>query len=70
MLIRARPISDKMIAIASRLSSDFDFIRVDLYDLGDRVVFGEITCYPQNGRGKFKPPSWDVEFGRHWTIRF
>jgi teichuronopeptide biosynthesis TupA-like protein len=63
------PNLDKMIAIASRLSSDFDFIRVDLYDLGDRVVFGEITCYPQNGRGKFKPPSWDVEFGRHWIIR-
>ena len=64
------PNFDTMITVASRLSSDLDFVRVDLYDLGDRVAFGELTCYPQNGRGKFKPQFWDFEFGRHWTIHF
>ena len=39
--------------IAEKLSSDFEFVRVDLYDLGDRVLFGELT---------FSPGSAIVEF--------
>jgi len=39
--------------IAEKLSSDFEFVRVDLYDLGERVVFGELT---------FSPGSAIVEF--------
>jgi hypothetical protein len=38
-----------MISIAERLSDGVDFVRVDLYDLGDRVVFGELTNYPRQG---------------------
>lgn len=59
---------DKMLDIARRLSSGLDFIRVDLYDLGDDVAFGELTCYPQNGRGRFTPRSWDLKLGRYWLL--
>jgi hypothetical protein len=30
-----------MIEVAERLGADLDFVRVDLYTIGDRVVFGE-----------------------------
>ncbi len=31
------------------LSKEFDFVRVDLYDTGDRVYFGELTFTPKTG---------------------
>lgn len=39
----------RMLDLASRLSEGLDFVRVDLYDLGDRVVFGELTNFPEGG---------------------
>jgi hypothetical protein len=59
---------DEMIAIAERLAVDTDFVRVDLYALPDRVVFGEMTSYPAGGDSPFFPPSYNAEFGRHWTV--
>lgn len=35
---------------AKILSRDFDFVRVDLYDTGDRVLFGELTFTPDVGK--------------------
>lgn len=39
---------DEMIKIASELSKDFPFVRVDLYDFDGRVVFGELTFTPNS----------------------
>lgn len=58
----------QMISIAERLSNDIDFVRVDLYDLGSRVVFGELTNYPEAGRGRFYPQEWDATFGSYWRL--
>lgn len=38
-----------MIEIAKILSSDFDFVRVDLYEYKDNVYFGELTFSPWGG---------------------
>lgn len=38
-----------MMELSAKLSEGLDFIRVDLYDLGDRVVFGELTSFPGGG---------------------
>ena len=40
---------DKMIQIAGILSKDFDFVRVDLYEVNGQVYFGEMTFTPANG---------------------
>lgn len=40
---------NKMIEIAKNLSKDFNYVRVDLYDLVDRVLFGEMTFTPGSG---------------------
>lgn len=58
----------EMIAVAERLGSGTDFVRVDLYDVGGRVVFGELTSFPAGGDSPFDPESFDAEFGRHWTV--
>jgi hypothetical protein len=46
-----RPVAlDRMLDIAGRLSVGLDFVRVDLYAVGERVVFGELTAYPDGGQ--------------------
>jgi hypothetical protein len=42
-------------------------VRVDLYDLPDRVVFGELSSFPAGGDSPFHPESYNLEFGSHWT---
>ena len=59
---------DDMIGLAERLGAETDFVRVDLYALRDRIVFGELTNYPAGGSAPFDPPHFDLEFGRHWTV--
>ena len=66
---RERPTAlDEMIRLAETLGADTDFVRVDLYDLGDRVVFGELTSYPAGGNSPFEPESFNAEFGSQWTV--
>ncbi|NQX26100.1 hypothetical protein HQQ81_01880 [Microbacteriaceae bacterium VKM Ac-2854] len=66
---RARPGRlEEMIAIAERLAAETDFVRVDLYHLAERVVFGELTSYPAGGDSPFHPERWNAEFGRPWTV--
>lgn len=58
---------DRMIEVAEKLGEEFDFIRVDLYELdGDRVVFGEMTVGPASGVGRLVPQKYDFEFGSLW----
>jgi hypothetical protein len=59
---------DEMLHLAERLAVDTDFVRVDLYHLPDRIVFGELTSYPAGGESPFFPDSFDAEFGSHWTV--
>ena len=54
---------DEMLAIASKLAADFPFVRVDLYDVAGRIVFGEMTFYPGSGVERFDPPEYDKQFG-------
>ena len=59
---------DEMVVIAERLGHDFDFGRVDLYDVDGRIVFGELTLTPQAGRLIFEPDDYDERFGRLWRL--
>ena len=55
---------DNAIKIAQKLSRDFDFIRVDLYILDDKIYFGELTNTPGNGYDRFIPKDMDFKFGK------
>lgn len=54
---------NEMISIAKRLGANFPYIRVDLYNLGSEVYFGELTFHPGSGFEPFKPVKWDRVFG-------
>jgi hypothetical protein len=65
----ARPSAlEEMLEIASALGRGVDFVRVDLYDCGDRIVFGELTNYPAAGTDRFPNPTLDIEMGRAWRL--
>lgn len=59
---------EEMIDLAERLAAGTDFVRVDLYHLPDRVVFGELTNYPAGGDSPFHPAEFDAVFGAPWTV--
>ena len=56
----------RMAELARRLSVGSDFVRVDLYCLRDKIYFGELTNYPENGWGVFSPQSFDKIIGDMW----
>lgn len=54
---------DEMLYVARRLSRGFAFVRVDLYSISGRVVFGEMTWYPEGGWGRFEPAEAETALG-------
>lgn len=59
---------DEMLRVAAALSAEFDFVRVDLYNLKGQIYFGELTFTPRAGRIVFKPESWDLYLGEKWNF--
>jgi hypothetical protein len=55
---------DLVQSIAARLAADFDYVRVDLYSVGGKVYFGELTFTPGAGRTRFVPGSHEDYWGR------
>lgn len=53
----------KMIDIAETLSQPFDYIRVDLYFVKNKIYFGEFTLHHGGGRERFDPPEYDKILG-------
>jgi hypothetical protein len=65
--IPSPPNLDEMVEIAEELGTDFDFVRVDLYNPSeDTILFGEMTLAPEAGKGRFSPVEWDFKMGSYW----
>ena len=56
------------IEIAKKLSKDMPFSRIDLYEIGEKEYFGEITLYPASGFGAFKPDQYNKILGAMLTL--
>ena len=52
--------------IAEKLGEGFDFIRVDLYSPGGRILVGELTSLPGGGVRPYEPIEYERMFGRYW----
>lgn len=59
---------DEMLETASKLSEDFPFVRVDLYDVAGKIYFGELTFYPWSGYVLFSPDEADYKFGKDFNL--
>ncbi len=59
---------DKMIEIGKKLSEDFKFVRVDLYEINGEVYFGELTFTPDGGMLSYFAPDFDKEMGKRLIV--
>jgi hypothetical protein len=59
---------EKMLEISEKIGAQFDFARIDLYQVPSGIFFGETTFYPDAGYGKIEPVEWDFKFGEPWVI--
>lgn len=58
----------KMLEIAEKLSEGFPYVRVDLYNNGGKIYFGELTFYPWSGYVQFTPDKADYLFGEEFSL--
>lgn len=65
-----KPINfEKMVETSKKLSEDFPFVRVDLYDANGKVYISELTFCPTNGFMQLKPEKLIEEWGEWLKIR-
>ena len=58
---------DEMVVLAEKLAAGCAFVRVDLYSLGTKIYFGELTPYPGGVSTRFLPLSTDLRMGQLWN---
>jgi hypothetical protein len=54
---------DEMVKLANILSKGILHVRVDFYDVGGKIYFGELTFFHFSGWRKFEPSYYDELFG-------
>ncbi|RBA28050.1 glycosyltransferase [Flavobacterium tibetense] len=59
---------NEMLEVVKKLSSDFIFVRVDLYSLQHKIIFGELTFFPTAGVKRFKIECFNKELGDTITL--
>jgi len=58
----------EMVKIANILAERHPFIRVDLYQVKNKIYFSELTFYPCAGMMPFEPKEWDYKLGLELTL--
>ena len=58
----------QMVTMAEKLSEGCPFLRVDMYSIGDKIYFGELTFYPASGFGTFTQHIHDKLIGEMLNI--
>ena len=59
---------ERMLEIASKLSEDFDYVRVDLYEIENDVLFSELTFAPNGYVPDFYEPRMLNELGEQLVL--
>ena len=60
----SKPVNyQKMIKLAEKLAKDTIQLRVDFYEINDKIYFGELTFYDSSGFAAFEPEEWDLKIG-------
>ena len=59
---------DAMLTAAEKLGAGHDFLRVDLYEIEGRPLFGEFCLFPGSGLDPFDPVEIDHWLGAQWAV--
>lgn len=60
-----RPLTfNQMLILSETLAQDFPLVRIDFYEVGEKLYIGEITLHHGSGSDKFYPEEFDEYYGR------
>jgi len=59
---------EQMIKVASILSEEFPHVRVDLYNVKSRIIFGELTFFDGSGYHSYEPDEFDFILGEKFKL--
>lgn len=59
---------EEMVEVATKLADKFPFVRVDLYSINGKILFGEMTFYPADARKDFHPKKYNAILGSYITL--
>ncbi|TYB33249.1 MAG: carbonic anhydrase [Flexistipes sinusarabici] len=59
---------EEMIETAKLLSEDFPHVRVDLYNLNGKIIFGELTFFDGSGFQTYEPDEFDFILGEEFIL--
>lgn len=54
---------EQMKLLSEKLAQGIPHVRIDFYDTGNQVFFGEMTFYSMGGFVPYSPNEWDYKFG-------
>ena len=58
----------EMVSVAEKLAEPFPYVRVDLYNEGGKIVFGELTFFEASGYCSFEPDEFDYILGNYFEL--
>lgn len=58
---------EKMLEVVKQLADPFSYVRVDLYNIGGKIYFGELTFAHGSGSEEFSTYAHDLWMGKLWT---
>ncbi|BCE00394.1 ATP-grasp fold amidoligase family protein [Marinicellulosiphila megalodicopiae] len=56
----------QMLSLVKKLAEDFDYVRVDLYNVDGQIYFGELTFAPGSGFEPYCDKKYDFMLGDYW----
>lgn len=59
---------DEMLEAVKVLSAHFPHVRVDLYNINGKIIFGELTFFNASGYTQFTPDSFDYTMGGKFDL--
>ena len=57
---------NEILGVSKKLSEDFEYVRVDLYNVDGKIYFGELTFTHNAGFSKFNPEKYNKLWGKYW----
>ncbi len=58
---------EEMLSCAKKLAEPFEYVRVDFYNVDNKVYFGELTFAHGAGWERFTNKQYDLWMGRYWN---
>ena len=59
---------NEMIEYSKKLSSEFEFVRVDFYEVNNKVYLGELTFTPNSGFLRYIDAKYDLQIGNYLKL--